>query len=459
MSRALRVLAFVCVLVVLPVQPAKACSCAHGDPRDMFARSDGAFVGTFLESHPVDPTPTSSDADTVYTFLLDEEYKGELGEPGDTVEVHAPLSGASCGLETATGEQYGIFLYVRESDGAWTSNLCSQVAPETMREGASPLPAPTSDGPVRMVAGGSFGDTQTIALDRNGRTVGYGAGDSEAIHVSGCRGGARSVEVALRSHPEPPVLVVRDLSSLDAVASVELPFGHRQRYRNLSVAGVHCAARDGRKAFVFGTDYGGPEAEGVLLAVDRGDVDVVHEGTGRSATFAGGSAYVQQGRWGRRLTRVSLADGGARGVVRLPGRYSTELAASPDRTMLAGIAYPSYERMDERPARLYVVDVARRRVWTRSLGTGERSAHVLWLSNRRIAMFVAYPDASRVYDLRLHVRARFGRWPAHASAVVGDTAYGVDYDGRLWEVDLPSGTPRVSRRLPSPLVYDLAAAG
>ncbi|HEX2049466.1 MAG TPA: hypothetical protein VHJ34_02405, partial [Actinomycetota bacterium] len=83
MSRMLRVLAIVCALVVLPVQPAKACSCFYGDPRDRFQEADGAFVGTFLESHPVEPNPSSSGADTIYTFLLDEEYKGELGEPGD----------------------------------------------------------------------------------------------------------------------------------------------------------------------------------------------------------------------------------------------------------------------------------------------------------------------------------------------------------------------------------------
>ena len=443
MSRLLRVLSVVCVLLVLPVQPAKACSCFYGDPRDRFQEADGAFVGTFVESHPVEPNPNNSGADTIYTFLLDEEYKGELGDPGDVVEVHAPLSGASCGIEAAPGEQYGLFLRVRESDGAWSSSLCSQVPPETMREAASPLPAPTSDGPVRFVAGGSFGDTQTVLLDAEGRTVGYGSGDRDVTHVTGCRGRARILELS-QSYRERPVLVVRDVSSLDEVRTVELPIA-----RSLWVAGLHCLSESGRRAVVFAANGSG---DGVLLAVDGRDVDVLREGSETSAAFAGRRAYMERGR---DLVRVSLRTGASRHVATLPGEYSSELVVSPDRTKLAGVAYPSYERSDDKPSRLFVVDLSSGRVRSTSLGTGERDAHVRWPSRSRIAMFVAYPDASRVYDLDLEVRARFGRWEGHRTAIVDGTAYGVDYDGRLWSVDLPNGTPAVSRRLPSPLVYDL----
>lgn len=455
MSRSLRLLSIVAVLVVLPVSPAKACSCVYGDPRDMFERADGAFVGTFLESHPVDPTPTSSDADTVYTFVLDEEHKGELGEPGDTVQVHAPLSGASCGLETQTGEQYGIFLYVRESDGAWESNLCSQVSPQTLREGASPLPAPTSDGPVRMIAGGSFGDAQTMFLDARGRTVGYGGGDRDVVHVDGCKGAARGLEIAL-TYPQPPVLFVRDLSSFEVVRSVDLPVGRGKRFRGLSAGALHCLSEGGARSVVLATNYGEPRAKSALLSIDGEDVEVIHEGTARGAAFTDRVAYLQEGRWGRRLTRVSLRTGAERFVAQLPPRFSSELALSPDATKLAGIAYPPYDRMDEEPSMVYVVDLGDGIVRRRSLGTGERDADVLWLSGRRLAMFVAYPDASRVFDLRLETRARFGRWDARATAIVGSTAFGVDYGSRLLEVDLPDGSPAVARRLPSPVVYDLA---
>ncbi|MDQ4124516.1 MAG: hypothetical protein M3134_02805 [Actinomycetota bacterium] len=446
MSRLLRILSVVCVLVVLPVQPAQACSCFYGDPRDRFQDADGAFVGTFVESHPVEPNPSSSGADTIYTFVLDEEHKGELGEEGDLVEVHAPLSGASCGIEASPGEQYGIFLQVRESDGAWASSLCSQVSPETLREGASPLPAPTSNGPVRFVAGGSFGDMQTVFLDADGKTVGYGSGDRDVTQVSGCRGRARILEVG-RVHPGRPVLVVRDVSSLDVVRSVEIPAG-----RSFWVAGVHCLTESGRRSAVFVTNHGG---KGRLLLVDGDDVDVVYEATAESAAFHGRRAYLEQGR---DLVRVSLRTGAARQVATLPGDYSSELVVSPDGTELAGVAYPPYdENGRERPAKLFVVDLASGRVPSTAVGSGERSAHVRWLSRTRIVMFVEYPDASRVYDADLEVRARFGRWPGHSTAIVGRTAYGVDYDGGLWSVELPNGTPELSRRLPSPVVYDLTA--
>lgn len=453
MSRSLRVLSLVCILVVLPIQPAHACSCDYGDPRDRFADADGAFVGTFVESHPVEPNPTSSAADTIYTFLLDEEHKGELGDEGDTIEVHAPLSGASCGLETQTGEQYGIYLYLRD-DGAWASNLCSQVSPQTLREGASPLPAPTSDGPPRLIAGGSFGDTQTMVLDRNGDTVGYGAGDRDVTFLASCPAAARIMEVAT-AYPDPPQLVVRDLGSLDAVRTVELPFGPRQTYRNMSVAGVHCLDETGRTAVVFATNYREPEATSVLVRVGGNDLEVVHEGTGLAATFGDRVAYLRQGKWGRRLTKVSLRDGAERFVTRLPARFSTRLALSPDGSKLASVALPPYERMDNRPARIYTVDLPGGRVRTRSLGTGERYAEVLWLSDSRLVMFVEYPDDSRVFDLRLRTRERFGRWDARATTIVGRTAYGVDYEGRLIGLELPGGQPRVVRRLPSPVVYDL----
>ena len=450
MSRALRLLSIVCILVVLPVQPALACSCGYGDPRDRFQEADGAFVGTFVESHPVEPNPTRSDADTIYTFVLDEEYKGELGDPGDIVEVHAPLSGASCGIEAAPGEQYGIFLHVRDRDGVWASNLCSQVPPDMLREGASPLPAPTSDGPVRMIAGGSFGDTQTMFLDAEGRTVGYGDGDLDVTDVAGCRGSARLLEIG-REYPGRPVLFVRDLSSLEVIRTVELPIAPRG---GLSVEALHCMSRDGGTAAVFATNYGEPKARGVLLIVRGDDVETAYEGSGRSATFTGNYAYVQEGRWGRRLMQLTLRAGTAGFVTRLPGRTSTRLALSPDGKRLAGIAYPHWET-DHKPTRLYTVDVRSGRVRMRSLGTAERHAEVLWLSDSRLVMFVSYPDRSHVLDLRLRTRNRFARWEAAATTIVDGTAYGADYAGRLWEIDLPAGAPSVSRELPSPVVYDL----
>lgn len=457
MSRVLRVLCIACALAIVPLQPAKACSCVNGDPRDMFGGADGAFVGTFVESHPVEPNPTNSGADTIYTFTLDEEYKGELGEPGDLVEVHAPLSGASCGIEAEPGEAYGLFLRLRD-DGAWSSSLCSQVSPETMREAASPLPEPTSDGPVRLVAGGSFGDTQTMMLDARGRTVAYGAGELEVSYVDPCEGGKRVLEVG-RLYPDPYRLVVRDIASGRVVRSIALPFGRGQRFRSLWIGGLHCMSENGRRAVVFATNQREPEAKSILLKVTGREKRVLHEGTGRSVTFGSGVAYLQQGDWGRDLIRVSLRSGAERSLIELPGRFSTELALSPDGAKLGAIAAPAWDRMEEKPTRIYTVDLSggRATLRTRSLGTGERYAYLEWLSDRRLVMFTSYPDQSRVFNLRLRAVARFGRWGAQEPALVGRTAYGVDWDGRLLRVKLPDGDITAVRRLPSPVVFDLEA--
>ena len=457
MSRVLRVLCIVCVLLILPLSPAKACSCVNGDPRDMFNAADGAFVGTFVESHPVEPNPDNSGADTIYTFTLDEEYKGELGEPGDLLEIHAPLSGASCGIEAHPGEDYGLFLTLRD-DGEWSSSLCSQVSPERMREAASPLPAPTSEGPVRLIAGGSFGDTQTMMLDGRGRTVDYGAGELEVSYVDPCKGGKRVLEVG-RLYPDPYKLMVRDVSSGEVVRSVTRPFGPGQRFRSMWIGALGCMSEDGRRAVVFATSQREPEAKSILLKVVGSDTRVLHEGTGRAVTFGDRVGFMQQGDWGRDLTRISLRTGAERSLIRLPARFSTELALSPDGTKLGGVAFPAYDETDKKPARIYTVDLSggRATLRTQSLGTGERYAYVAWMSDRRLVMFTSYPDQSRVFNLRLRAVDRFGRWDAHAPALIGRTAYGVDWDGRLIRVQLPDGEIEVVRRLPSPVVFDLEA--
>lgn len=450
MSRWLRILAVASVLVVLPVQPAKACSCAYGDPRDMFSGADGAMVGTFVESHPVEE-PSSSDADTVYTFLLEEEHKGELGEPGGTVEVHAPLSGASCGIEATPGERYGLFLHTRDTDGAWTSSLCSQVSPQTMREAASPLPEPVSDRPVRFVAGGSFGDTQTLFLDAAGDTVAYGPGDRDVTHLDGCKGAARIVEVGM-TYPDAPRLVVRDVSSLDVVSSVDLPIGRRQRFRSMSVGGLHCAARDGGRVVVFASDYAYPRARSVLLTVEDGEVDVLHEGSAHDVAFGGAVAYLREGKGGRQLTRVALDDWTERFVTRLSGRISTRIALSPDGRNLA-FAASQRDVAGERTRKIVLVDTRSGTVRARVLGSGG-AGDVVWQSGERLVMF---GRPARVFDLDLRTRGRFDGWDAHVSAISGRTGFGVDFEGRLYEVRLPDGSPRVVRRLPSPVVYALVA--
>lgn len=461
-NRAVRVACLVGALLLFPLQSAKACSCALGDPRDAFAGADGAFVGTFLESHlaePADPEGGfSSSADTIYSFRLDEEYKGELGDPGDVVEVHAPYSGASCGIEAEPGRDYGLFLQVRKRDGVWTSNLCSQVTPQTMREAASPLPAPNGEGPLKMIVGGSFGEAQVMGLDGQGRTLAYGFGGTDVFQVDVCPGGERALEIG-RNYPERPHLFVRDLTTFETVRELRMPFGRGSDHPRQDPSALDCRSKDGRRAVVFATNYAEPQARSLVLKIRGRTAGVLYEGSGRSATFASRHLYMQEGAYGRELVRLSLRSGRTKSIATLPRRYSGALALSPDEKRLAGIAYPHYEDIETKPTLFYTVDVSggRSTVRSRTLVEGEAYGYAAWMNSRRPVAFMQYPGPSRVFNLRLRVIGRFERWAANEPVVVGRTAYGTGWDGTLLKVRLPHGDVRKVRQLPSPVAWALEA--
>ena len=460
-NRVIRVACLVGALLLIPVESARACSCIQGDPRDQFAASEAAFVGTFVESRPAEPPDPgggfSSMDDTIYSFRLDEEYKGELGEPGDIVEVHAAADGASCGLEAQTGQDYGLFLEVREGDGVWTSSLCSQVSPQTMREAASPLPAPTGEGPLKMIVGGSFGDAQVMGLDARGRTLGYGFGGSDVVQVDVCPGGETALEIA-QDYPERPHLFVRDLSTFRTVRELAMPYGRGSDNPRQDPSALDCRSSGGRRAIVFSTSYNEPEARSLVLDIEGRDADVLYEGTGRSATFSSRHLYMQEGTFGRDLVKLSLRTGRAEKIASLPRKYSGTLALSPDEKRLAGIAYPDYEDIETKPTLFYTVDVSggRSTVRTRELFTGESYGFAGWMSSRRPVVFMRYPGPSSVFNLRLRTVARFPRWPANEPAILGRKAFGAA-DGFLYKVRLPAGEVRRVRRLPSPVTYTMEA--
>jgi hypothetical protein len=423
------------------------------------ARSTGAFIGTFLESHLAEPPDPdggfSSGADTIYSFRLEEAFKGQLGEPGDIVEVHAPFSGASCGIEAQQGETYGLFLRTRESDQAWMSSLCEQVSPATMREAASPLPEPNGEGPVKMVVGGSFGEAQVMGLDSRGRTLGYGYGGMDVFHVDVCPGGDRALEIGRDSGQ--PHLFVRDLSTYDTVREWSLPYGRGSDNPRQDPAALDCRSSSGRRAVIFSTNYNEPESRSLVLKIDGREASTLHEGTGRSATFSSRHLYMQEGSFGKDLTRLSLRSGETERIATLPRKYSSALALSPDEKHLAGIAYPDYEEIEEKSTLFYTVDISgdRSTVRTRPLVTAEMYGFPSWLSSRRPVVFMSYPGPSSVYNLRLRSVARFERWPANEPVIVGRRAFGTGYDGSLFSVRLPDGEVRKVRNLPSPVTWAL----
>ena len=151
-----------CLLVlVAPVPPAAACSCAGGDLRSSLESSDTSFVGTLNEvTRPRDGIAASSMDAATYRFEVTAVLKGEAHE---VTEVLSPRYGESCGLEgMAVGTRYLVFADHKTIDGeqsrALWANLCGGTQPasdglvaqvaDIVGPGGPPLPgealAPTS---------------------------------------------------------------------------------------------------------------------------------------------------------------------------------------------------------------------------------------------------------------------------------------------------------------------------
>lgn len=454
-SRLLRAACLAAALVVLPIDAARACSCADGDPRDTLAGADGAIIGTFIESHDADGDPDGwSDQDWIYTFRVDEEVKGDFQE---TLEVHSARDGASCGLGVRSGGRYGLFLYQRARDGAWTSGLCSQTTPEEMREAASPLPAPTSSGPVRFVVGGSFGKAQTMALDERGDIVGYGFGDRDMTLVDACPGGRRIAEIGSR-YPRAPRLVVRRLRDFEPLWIHKLPFGWGQRFPGQYPVKMLCRSRWAQRVVVFSTNHGEPEARSRLTEVTPDGRRLIRAGSGTYAAFHAGRAFITSGARGRDLLSVSLRTGRSRSIGRAPGFYAGDIAISPNGATLAGLSHPTYGYEDQKPNRLYTLDLTQRTP-TRKVRDLNKNpdtyGELEWFGDRRIVHVPDYYGRSHVYDLRLMRKGTF-ELAGHSPVVVGERVYSLGY-GVIRTALLPDGPARRFRLLPSPVTYALEA--
>ena len=89
---------FVVAWVILPANPALACSCAMASVEEQAQRADAIFLGQVVdvrETAAVDGMIGSGDPVT-YVVEVSRVYKGDVGA---TQEVVSARSGASCGLE------------------------------------------------------------------------------------------------------------------------------------------------------------------------------------------------------------------------------------------------------------------------------------------------------------------------------------------------------------------------
>jgi hypothetical protein len=423
----------------LGVESAQACSCvaAGFDARPGLSGADAAFVGTLVARRPASPprpgVPSSSADPDIFTFRVDDAVKGDLGQQ---IDVWSARSGASCGLEVSLGQQIGLFL--RRDGARWTSGLCSQVSPAALREAARPLPEPNGRGPVRFLVGGGFGGARLLALDAQGRTLGYGAGGGSTTLLSVCPRGRKAVEIV---GTEPARAAVRDVRTLTILREVSLPRG--------TPASVFCGDERAESVYVFVSPT--QTGSSAILRVGPAATSVLYEGSGQAAAFRRNVAYLSAGDRGREIVRVNLQNGKRRSLAAT--RFGiANLAVSPSGKTIAGVEVSEGSRPMR--ARLTLVELGRSGPKARSVSLPALSFYgdLVWLGEARLAVF-AHREFADVFDNGLRRVGRLRGWEAHDSLVIGRLAYGIarptaSDDAFLQVAKLPNGAARRVRAFP-----------
>ena len=415
------------LLVLATAQAAHACSCAPGDPRDALHRADGAFVGTFVGRTEVD------DQTAIYSFEVETAVKGTIGA---TVDVRSSSNGASCGLEVGIGQRIGLLLDTAE-DGEWTSGLCSQIDAEVLLQAAQPLPPPDGVGPVRFVVGGNLGENRLMALDRKGRTLGYGAGEGDAKDVDVCPGAARVLE-AVVVHRKAQ-LVLRELPSLDVVRTITLVETGRPWLPHAA-----CLRGNGGRLLAFERH----RAEYWLHEVTGSTDHVVWHGHARDVTIQDGRAFVIDGR---DLFEVNVRSG-VLGLVAPVPAHVQGVTISPDGAMVAGFVFGPGYGVAQAPSRVVSVRIADGVTRDFQL-TDYALGDVVWVDTGTIAYLPGGSDDQHAWLLDARTMRSVGGfdgWYAVESVVLGGTAFGIGW-GQLSRAGLDDGDVRLVRAFEAPL--------
>jgi hypothetical protein len=392
--------------------------------------ADAAIIGTLLSKTP------SGQWNADYTFRVDEAVKGDFGE---TVVIESANDGAACGLEVPVGGQTGLFLDGSHDKG-WRSSLCAQISPEELREAARPLPAPDGEGPIKMLAGGKWGDMGIVALDSEGRTLAYGrrAGGSTIADV--CPGSTRFVEVPWRGDNR---MVLRDTSTLEVVETIALPDGRKADR-------VWCLDEGGDHIVFASVRYREPLSKSWVYRLQDGALEPLYQGTATWPNLVGDELFVTEGRYGRRVGVVDLATGDKTFVAKVP-RYPGGVSVSPDGTKLAASAGGDNETLisidrSTSPATVTMKDH----------GNG-MDGEMYWLDDDLIVYLPGSYDNSRVkiFDADLDLESRLdGHWYTLDEELLGSTAYGMGWGG-LYRAPLPGGPAELLREFPTTWMYSV----
>jgi hypothetical protein len=449
-NRSILLVLGIALITLVPALPALACSCAYGDPRERLAEADGAFIGTLVSQTETDPPepgePVSSDRDNTYTFTVEEVFKGDIG---DTVEVHAPADGASCGLEMHPGDTDGLFLYLDE-EGLWNSSLCSRVPPNELREAAAPLPEPDGEGPIRFLVGGSYGEVRTVALDDQGRTLAYGYGHRDTTDIDVCPGSRYSVE-AVDTRRRSALFTVRDLSSFEVVEQFEIE-GWNNWYGGSKPdpQALYCRDEDAQEIFAFGSTRREPTSLGELIRIDPAGIHVVARGSYMFGNFTDDTLFVAGGKWGRNLAAIDL-DTGAKKAVARAHRYAVPYP-SPDGNWVATY-YADWS--GEAPSTVSLFPTNDDEQMTKQLSTRPTAGQIVWRNNSSPVFlpFGGDTNTAKVFDLNLKVDGSFD-WYARSPSVVDGAVYGLSYE-EITRADLPAGPAESFHELLLPIAYVL----
>jgi len=460
--RRLLLLIIVAGTLIVAGRPALGCSCAYGDPRSALAISDGAFIGRLESKQAPTPEPsgTYSSAEPVtYTFLVERSIKGNLGKE---VDVVAAAGGSSCGLAVTKGERTGLFLH-RDGD-QWKSGLCSQIDPDALIEAATPMPAPTSKGPVTFVLGGRYGPATTLALDRKGKTVAYGLGSEwDTTNASVCPGSRVVVEWGRElGGSNVPIMAVRRFDRFGVAKAQRIPALRDSEPNFNRLVAISCRDENGTEVFVAVSDHGagGDDslAQGRILRLGGNKIKTLYSGTLQTATFSKlrERAYITGGISGEDAMVVDLSTGRSRFIAKIP-RRSEGLALSPGETRLATRMVP--DPANPTSLRISVVDMTRSPARVRSVLLKEEGAYgdAVWADDETVVFVPGGGDSDRVqvFDHRLLRQGSFSGWHSIGAVIVEGTMYGTGW-GKLLSASLPNGPVRTLRTFETPVTYTLA---
>ena len=428
-SRVIAILMLAMLASLVP-SPARACSCATGEPRDLLREADAAFVGTMIDH---DDGLFSSAWETTFTFAVEHDLKGNLD---DSVQVQAGTSESSCGIGFAEGDRVAMFLYI--AGGHWTTSLCSQIDAGTLLAAAEPLPAPETSGMVRFLVGGNFGEARVLALDDRGRTLAYGWGDGDVYDLDVCPGGRRMVESV--ADWRVGSLVVRDVASLAVIRKVRLV--HRD---HPSIYEVACLDDHGRHLWAV------DELKGELRVHDvhGNDDEVVFSGRGRAwgSDVQDGFVYLVVQRV---FGRVDPEVGAFEAIMKLPASTSNP-RLSPDGRWVAAIRYGG-ARAGEPPSDILLMPVDGGPPISEPLVFWNDGGSLEWLDDERLLFYPAGEDVERIAVYAVpsmdEVVGADG-WQTREQVREGDTVFGLGWQG-LVTVRLGSDEEtRMIHKLPS----------